>query len=261
MAAGLYRQQGHRAWLGWTLPFLAHALALNGRPDEAEAALAEHEVQALRIERLRAQAWVAVARDDLGTAHARLREAIELACHRGESAVECSVLHDRLRLGRAADASARLMELAGVVEGPLAAAQALHARSYRRDPAGLEAASAAFEELGALLLAAEAAADAAVAWRKAGDPRRASAAERRAHALADRCEGARTPALAAVSARAALTTRELEIARLAAAGVPNKEIAERLFLSLHTVQNKLHAAYEKLGIQGRAELADALDGT
>jgi DNA-binding CsgD family transcriptional regulator len=46
---------------------------------------------------------------------------------------------------------------------------------------------------------------------------------------------------------------------LAAAGVPNKEIAARLALSLHTVQNKLHAAYEKLGIEGRAELARALE--
>ena len=110
-------------------------------------------------------------------------------------------------------------------------------------------------------MAAEAAADAAVAWRKAGDPRKAAAAERRAHTLAARCEGARTPALAAVSARAALSARKLEIARLAAAGVPNKEIAARLYLSLHTVQNKLHSAYEKLGVQGRAELAQALEVT
>jgi DNA-binding CsgD family transcriptional regulator len=112
----------------------------------------------------------------------------------------------------------------------------------------------------ACLLAAEAAADAAVAWRKAGDPRKAAAAERRAHALAARCEGARTPALMAITARAVLTARELEIARLAAAGVANKEIAARLYLSLHTVQNKLHSAYEKLGVEGRAELAQALEG-
>jgi DNA-binding NarL/FixJ family response regulator len=56
-----------------------------------------------------------------------------------------------------------------------------------------------------------------------------------------------------------LTPRELEIARLAAAGVDNKEIAGRLHLSRATVQNKLHAVYEKLGIAGRDELAQTLD--
>jgi DNA-binding CsgD family transcriptional regulator len=56
-----------------------------------------------------------------------------------------------------------------------------------------------------------------------------------------------------------LTARELEIARLAGAGVANKEIAARLGLSLHTVQNKLHAAYEKLGVSGRSELARVIE--
>jgi DNA-binding CsgD family transcriptional regulator len=151
--------------------------------------------------------------------------------------------------------------LTHVVEGALAPARAGHATALASgDAPALEAAAATFEEMKALLLAAEAAADAAVAWRRAGDPRKAAAAERRAHTLADRCEGAKTPALTAITARAALSHRELDIARLAAAGVPNKEIAERLYLSLHTVQNKLHAAYEKLGIDGRAELAEALEG-
>jgi DNA-binding NarL/FixJ family response regulator len=78
--------------------------------------------------------------------------------------------------------------------------------------------------------------------------------------LAARCEGARTPGLVtAVPARAALTPRELEIARLAAAGLANKEIAARLCLSHRTVENKLHSAYEKLGVQGRAELARTLE--
>jgi DNA-binding NarL/FixJ family response regulator len=36
-------------------------------------------------------------------------------------------------------------------------------------------------------------------------------------------------------------------------------IAERLYLSHRTVENKLYAVYEKLGVHGRAELAEALD--
>jgi DNA-binding CsgD family transcriptional regulator len=172
-----------------------------------------------------------------------------------------TALHDLARLGHAGEAAARLAELAETVEGPLGSARAAHAAALvAQDPAALQTASVAFEAMGADLLAAEAAADAAVGWRKAGDPRKAAAGERRAHALAAHCEGARTPALTATPARAALTGRELEIARLAAAGVPNKQIAARLYLSLHTVQNQLHFAYEKLGVEGRAELAQALEG-
>jgi len=48
------------------------------------------------------------------------------------------------------------------------------------DPAGLEAASAAFEQMGATLLAAEAAADSAVRWKKANNRRAHVAAQRRA---------------------------------------------------------------------------------
>ena len=147
-----------------------------------------------------------------------------------------------------------------MIEGPLAPARANHARAKAaRDAGGLEDAADAFEAMGAILLAAEATADAAVAWQQRGEPRKATAAERRAVELAARCDGAHTPGLSdAAPARAVLTARELEIARLAAGGVPNKEIATRLGLSLHTVQNKLHTAYEKLGVAGRSDLNQAL---
>ncbi|MDQ4104389.1 MAG: helix-turn-helix transcriptional regulator, partial [Actinomycetota bacterium] len=169
-------------------------------------------------------------------------------------------VHDLARLGRAAAALPRLRELAEVVEGPLVVARAAYAAALAsEDAAGLEASSANLDECGAVLLAAEASADAAVAWRRNGQLRQAAGAERRSAVLAARCEGARTPALVtAVPARAALTPRELEIARLAAAGLSNKDIAERLCLSHRTVENKLHAAYEKLGVQGRGDLAQTL---
>jgi DNA-binding CsgD family transcriptional regulator len=179
----------------------------------------------------------------------------------GARVFESAALHDLARLGRAAEVVPRLRELGRVVEGPLAPARAGHAAALAtRDAPGLDAASAAFELLGANLLAAEAAADAATAWQRAGAPRRKAAAERRAHRLAARCEGARTPALTAVAARAVLSPRELEIARLAAAGATSKQIADGLCLSVRTVDNKLYAAYEKLGVGGRDELAAALEG-
>ncbi len=49
-----------------------------------------------------------------------------------------------------------------------------------------------------------------------------------------------------------LTTRELEILRLAAAGKDNGAIADSLVLSVRTVERHLSNAYLKLGVSGRA---------
>jgi DNA-binding CsgD family transcriptional regulator len=59
-------------------------------------------------------------------------------------------------------------------------------------------------------------------------------------------------------ARVPLTPQEGEIASLAAAGLTNKQIAERLFLSPRTVGSHLHRIFPKLGIATRAALRDAL---
>jgi DNA-binding CsgD family transcriptional regulator len=55
-----------------------------------------------------------------------------------------------------------------------------------------------------------------------------------------------------------LTPKEREIAMLAAAGLTNKQIGERLFLSHRTVGFHLHRAFPKLGVSSRAALRDAL---
>ncbi|GIF64111.1 LuxR family transcriptional regulator [Asanoa ishikariensis] len=58
----------------------------------------------------------------------------------------------------------------------------------------------------------------------------------------------------------ALTDQEIEIAELAAGGLTNKQIAERLHLSHHTVSAHLYRIFPKLGITARAGLRDALAG-
>jgi DNA-binding CsgD family transcriptional regulator len=45
---------------------------------------------------------------------------------------------------------------------------------------------------------------------------------------------------------------------LAATGMPSKDIAQRLYLSVRTVDNHLHHAYTKLGVTSRAGLAQTL---
>ncbi|MGB7796178.1 MAG: helix-turn-helix transcriptional regulator, partial [Pseudonocardiaceae bacterium] len=88
----------------------------------------------------------------------------------------------------------------------------------------------------------------------------AQAATTRAHRLAQACEGVRTPALAAIAAPLPLTHRELEIVTLAASGLSNRQIAERLLVSVRTVENHLYRACTKLGTSDRAELGALLRG-
>lgn len=52
-----------------------------------------------------------------------------------------------------------------------------------------------------------------------------------------------------------LTPRELEVVRMVARGLRNRAIAEQLFISEGTVKIHLHNIYQKLGIDGRLELA------
>ncbi|MGW7236436.1 AAA family ATPase [Streptomyces sp. NPDC054804] len=56
-----------------------------------------------------------------------------------------------------------------------------------------------------------------------------------------------------------LTAQELQIAELAATGLSNKQIGERLFLSHRTVGSHLYRVYPKLGITSRAALRGALE--
>jgi DNA-binding CsgD family transcriptional regulator len=268
-ATGAFREMNWPLWVRNALMIRAHALALQGNVQTARAVLAE--LDALRIPPLeicgpevpRARAWTEVAAGDVAQGCRYLQEAAEMAQRSGAYALEAAAVHDLARLGRAAAVLPRLRELAGIVEGPLAPARVAHASALiAQDAAELQASSVSFDACGAVLLAAEASADAAVAWRRKGQLRQAAAAERRASALAARCEGARTPALTtAVLARTALTPRQLEIARLAATGLANKEIAARLCLSHRTVENNLHAAYEKLGVTGRDGLVETLETT
>jgi DNA-binding CsgD family transcriptional regulator len=251
-----FRQVGFPFMERNALMVVALARAMQGATDGAQLALAE--LDGLGVPPtdhngpmvLQARAWTAMATGDTAGAAQLLQQGVELARWSGACALESWVLHDFVRLGNAPSVVERLQELSRVVEGPFCAARARHALAVeRKDPAGLEASSWAFEEIGSNLLAAEAAADAALVWGQRGDPRKATAAQRRSSLLADRCEGARTPVLAtSAPVRALLTPRELEIARLAATGLTDKVIAQRLQLSPRTVQNKLYAAYAKLGV-------------
>ena len=56
----------------------------------------------------------------------------------------------------------------------------------------------------------------------------------------------------------ALTAQEHQIVSLAAAGLTNKQIGQRLYLSPRTVGSHLYRVFPKLGVSSRAGLRDAL---
>jgi DNA-binding CsgD family transcriptional regulator len=72
-----------------------------------------------------------------------------------------------------------------------------------------------------------------------------------------RAAGAR-PRRPAISGRDALTAAELRVARMAAEGRPNREIAQTLFVTTRTVKAHLTSIYRKLDISTRKHLARAL---
>jgi DNA-binding NarL/FixJ family response regulator len=66
------------------------------------------------------------------------------------------------------------------------------------------------------------------------------------------------------STTAQLTPQELQVARLVAEGMSNKEVAAQLFLSPRTIDAHLRSVFSKLDINSRTQLARiplALDAT
>jgi len=58
-----------------------------------------------------------------------------------------------------------------------------------------------------------------------------------------------------------LTDSEVQVVNLIAQGVPNRDVATQLHLSLHTVKNHVHNAFAKLGINSRAQLTQLMPGS
>ncbi len=198
-----------------------------------------------------AGAWAAAARGELTRAAELAATAAAAAESTGRAAVAAEIRHDLVRFG--------VPEFASGLDGPLVSLYAAHARALSTgDAAGVDAVATAFAGLGARLLAAEAAAEAARLHRTAGKLGSAVGSAQRAQAWLASCEDAATPALALLDTPLDLTVRELEIARLVATGLTSRAVADRLVVSVRTVDNVLHGVYAKLGISGRRELASVV---
>ncbi|HVE96636.1 MAG TPA: helix-turn-helix transcriptional regulator [Pseudonocardiaceae bacterium] len=253
-------------WSYYALVALTGAFGMAGDATPARQSLVEMMAARhptfvlLEPEVLLAQAWAAAAEGTVSEAIARASQAADVAQSQHQPAMEVYALHTAVCFGDRTVAD-RLAQLATEVDGPRAPAAAAHAAALATDDGNaLHAASVLLEKLGTLLLAADAAAQAAAAHARHGRRGSAQAASTRAHQLAEACEGARTPALAALAAPPSLTDREREIIALVARGLSNRQIAERLVVSVRTVEGHLYRACAKLGASDRTELAALLRG-
>jgi DNA-binding CsgD family transcriptional regulator len=77
-------------------------------------------------------------------------------------------------------------------------------------------------------------------------------------ARADLVAAGAKPRRDAITGRDALTASELRVARLAAEGLTNRQIAQALFITTKTAKAHLNRIYRKLDIARRGQLADAL---
>lgn len=191
-------------------------------------------------------------RRDAALAHVALGEVSEARQLADENLGLAREFGSRLALGPA-------LRLHGILHGKAGIAQLAEAvHVLEPSPAHLELARA-LADLGA-------------AVRRSGRPRDAREPLRRALDLADRCgatviaelarqelrlAGAK-PRREALSGSDALTASERRVARMAASGTTNREIAQSLFVTLRTVETHLTSAYRKLDIDSRTELGRAL---
>ncbi|MDQ0665179.1 DNA-binding CsgD family transcriptional regulator/Flp pilus assembly protein TadD [Arthrobacter ulcerisalmonis] len=123
----------------------------------------------------------------------------------------------------------------------------------------LMATAASLEEAGFVNMAREAYARASTVLDQAGERRRSRQAiaqrEKCDHELGERFREGRFIA-AAPTVR--LTKREQDIVELAVQGLTDREIAQRLMVSVRTVEGHLYRTYVKLGVRSRDELEAAL---
>jgi DNA-binding CsgD family transcriptional regulator len=221
-----------------------------------------------------------------GRAHEALADLVAAAeSYRGVGVFGPDLLPSRLQIalaldavGRDADAKARARveeEWARVFGNPRLIAEALRVRGLVDHRAGLDALTEAVELIATTefrLDHARSLVDLGAALRRANSRKAAREPLRDGMEIAHACgataleqrarveleaTGAR-PRSVIVTGADSLTPSERRVAQLAAEGMTNREIAQRLFVTTKTVETHLRHCYQKLDISGRSGLEEAM---
>lgn len=246
-------------WLMVVAAWCAQAEGARGDGEAAGAALRTAEqaygpqVAAFLPELELARAWERVSVGQTTTARTHTMRAAQFARRSAMFVVEMYALHTAVRFGDRSHA-ARLEELATTLDTPLAEAIATQARGLaNHDGDLLDAAADRFTGLAALALAADALAQAAEEHAHTSQRGKEVTSSIRAYKLACQC-GLRTPAVDAAARPLPFSGRERDIAMVVAAGLSNRQIADRLVVSVRTVEGHLYRIFAKLGINTREQL-------
>lgn len=208
-----------------------------------------------------ALAWVCAAEGAVSQARTILRDAAAQEAERGRLGWETLLLQTATQCGDVTTAP-RLTELASGVDGPRAGAAAAHAAALAAGNGdALVAAAHRYEAFADRIAAADAAAQAVIAYRHAGLRGSALSASALTQRLAGRCPGIHTPALRAAVLTEPFTPRQREIISLAAMGLSNKDIADRLTMSVRSIEGHLFRAGQRVGANGREQLISLLRGS
>ncbi len=203
----------------------------------------------------RARAWEAEARGDLITAQRILLDtADELA---DDPLYRALMFYEAMRVGAPARPLAAAIDaMRSRCDAPLVSLYIDHVEALARGNGhALIKVSDGFAHLGALRYATEAAAHASAAFMNGGRQDSARRAVARARELFIDGQGGVMPAVAALDGSPVdLTSREAQLVELARQGLSNAQIAERLVLSIRTVESHLHRAMQKLGVSDRHDL-------
>lgn len=239
---------------------LAEAHAKLGQPDEANDAVDKARAcvppgflfmhTALSL----AEGWAMAASGRLGEAVEIAQQAARLARVRGQPTHELACIQAAAQWGDSSQA-ARARELAGALSLPIADAVAVHEETLLAgDGEGLLAASALYRRVGDRVAAADAAAQASVAFTANQQSKRGLYAAALARELADECGGLCTPALR-TPVGIKLSGRQRDVVELVVAGRSNRQIAEKLVMSVRTVEGHVYRACQRVGAGSREELA------
>jgi DNA-binding NarL/FixJ family response regulator len=211
--------------------------------------------QPLPVQRVpvrRAEGWALGMRNAADAGHQLLADAASMEDEMLGLAPQLA--YDALRAG--APAAPELERMAARSRSRLITAYAQHGSAKAaRDGAALIDAADELAAIGALRYAVEAASDAALAFLSYGREDSARRAAARARQLHVPDQGAELPPIDGLDATAVdLTRREVQLVDLARAGLSNAEIADRLVLSVRTVETHLYRGMQKLGISARRDL-------